>query len=96
MKKILKILSHSGAIEILKALSKKAMRFYEITNETGLRDGTTGRRLKELQNAGLIHHSPNCLYWITEKGKKVLELIEEFERCLYDKEKEEYGQVRST
>jgi DNA-binding HxlR family transcriptional regulator len=79
---ILQILGQSHALEILKALDEKSMRFVDLENVCKS-NRTRSARLKELEEKGLIKTTPKIMehraytfYEITPLGKEVLALCE--------------------
>lgn len=81
-KNILKILSQSHAINILRSLNEKPMRFVDL-EETCKSNRTRSARLKELEEKKLVKTVPKMIgrraytfYEITPLGKKALELCE--------------------
>lgn len=81
-KNILKILSRSHAIEILKSLNERPMRFVDL-KEACKSNRTRSARLKELEDKGLIKTVPKLIkgraytfYEITPLGKEALILCQ--------------------
>ena len=79
---ILQILGRSHALEILRALNKKPMRFVDL-KKVCESNRTRSARLKELEEKGLIRTVPKMIgrraytfYEITPLGKEVLTLCE--------------------
>jgi len=90
LERIIQVLSHSGSLKILKAISKRPARQKDIIALTKLDKTIVWRRLNELFDLGLIRisfsgaTSPK-LYELTPLGQKVVQLLEQIE-----KEFEEY------
>jgi len=80
----LKILSREGAIVILKQLSFGPCRFAKLKKL--VQHTTLAKRLKELEEAGLIKRTvtqnrpPTSIYEITEKGKEALNILNQLKR----------------
>lgn len=81
-KNILEILSQSHAMEILRSLNEKPMRFLDL-KDVCRSNRTRSVRLKELENKGLVKAVPEMIgrraytfYEITPIGKKALNLGE--------------------
>lgn len=75
--KILKIISRNGICPILFTLDSKPMKFSELMFETRLNPGVVDRHLKCLSDMGIVERQDNY-YRLTENGKKVIPVIEEF------------------
>ncbi|MFO7966210.1 MAG: ArsR family transcriptional regulator [Archaeoglobaceae archaeon] len=75
--KILKIISRNGICPILFTLDSKPMKFSELMFETRLNPGVVDRHLKSLSDMGIVEREENY-YRLTENGKKVIPVIEEF------------------
>ncbi|RLI21958.1 hypothetical protein DRO54_02395 [Candidatus Bathyarchaeota archaeon] len=84
--KIVKLLARAFAIEILHALNEAPLRFVDLKDYCP-NERTRALRLKELRKIGFImatvieieNHS-YIHYQITEKGRKVLQLLNELEK----------------
>ncbi|MEM2741928.1 MAG: helix-turn-helix domain-containing protein [Nitrososphaeria archaeon] len=80
----LQLLSREGAIKILKQLNMGPCRFAKL--KKFVRHTTLAKRLKELENAGLVRRRvtdsrpPTSVYEITEKGKEVLNILNQLRR----------------
>ena len=85
MKEIISALSKSMAIDILLLLSKNGELRYSEVKQLG-HYTTVSRRLKELEKIGIVdrnvkaEYPAKVSYKLTEKGKKLLKLVEEIER----------------
>ena len=86
---LVEIISHSGAIAILKSLKKssKPLKQIELINRTKLDKTIVWRRIKELLDFGLIalttiRDTPtgSKAYELTPLGKKIVKHIEEMEK----------------
>ncbi len=75
--KVLKIISRNGICPILFTLDSKPMKFSELMFETRLNPGVVDRHLKVLSDMGIVEREDNY-YQLTENGKKVIPVIEEF------------------
>ena len=77
----LQLLSREGAITILKQLNIGSCRFAKLKKL--VRHTTLAKRLKELEDAGLIKRTitetrpPSSEYAITDKGREVLIVLEQ-------------------
>lgn len=82
--KIIQVLSHSGSLKILKAISKRPARQKDIIAATKLDKTIVWRRLNELFDLGLIRisfsgaTSPK-LYELTPLGQRIVQLLEQME-----------------
>lgn len=84
LEKIIQVLSHSGSLKILKAISKRPARQKDIIALTKLDKTIVWRRLNELFDLGLIRisfsgaTSPK-LYELTPLGQRIVQLLEQME-----------------
>ena len=92
---LIKCLSHSGALKILRSLKSSTKRQKDLINELGLDKTIIWRRIRELFNLGLIEVTfiPDAAtgskaYKLSPLGKKIVKLLEEME-----KEFEEYHYI---
>jgi len=81
-KSILHILGRSYALEILRAVNEKSMRFTDL-KDVCKSNRTRSARIKELEDRGLIKAIPTKIrrrayifYEITPKGREVLDVCE--------------------
>lgn len=81
-KRILQILGQSHALDILRALNEKPLRFIDLKDFCES-NRTRSARLKELEDKGLIRTVPKMIrrraytfYEITSLGKEALNLCE--------------------
>jgi len=75
--KLLKIISRNGICPILFTLERQPMKFSELMFETRLNPGVVDRHLKILTELGVIKREDNK-YGLTESGKELIPVIEEF------------------
>ncbi len=84
IEKIIRAISKSQGIKILKALKDGAKTQKELTFETFVDRTIVYRRLKEFKEVGLVEKTfdkedENVKYKLTNLGRRVLRLLEEFE-----------------
>ena len=86
---IIKLLSKSKTIEILRALEEGDKSFTDLQFELHAQLSTTKRALEALQRAGLIEkkiakrdNRRVTLYKLTSLGKSVLDWLDEFENIV--------------
>ncbi|ADB57891.1 winged helix-turn-helix domain-containing protein [Archaeoglobus profundus] len=84
IEKIIRAISKSQGIKILKALKDGAKTQKELTFETFVDRTIVYRRLKEFKEVGLVEKTfdkedENVKYKLTDLGRRVLRLLEEFE-----------------
>lgn len=75
--KILKVISRNGICPILFTLDSRPMKFSELMFETRLNPGVVDRHLKCLSEMGIVEREDNY-YRLTENGKQVIPIIEQF------------------
>ncbi len=73
---ILKIIARSGVKEILIELDRRPCRFSELMFSTELNPGILNRHLKTLIKHDIVEKDGE-LYFLTEKGKKLVKIITE-------------------
>ncbi len=73
---ILKVIAHEGTMKIVETVAMKtdAASFSSLMFETQMNPGVLNRLLKEQVQLGILVKSKEG-YTLTEKGKKVLELV---------------------
>ncbi len=84
IEKIIRAISKSQGIKILKALKNGAKTQKELTFETFVDKAIIYRRLKEFKEVGLVEKTidkedDRVKYKLTNLGQRVLKLLEEFE-----------------
>jgi len=84
VEKIIRAIAKSQGIKILKALKEGAKTQKELTFETFVDRTIVYRRLKEFKEVGLVEKTfdkedENVKYKLTNLGRRVLRLLEEFE-----------------
>jgi DNA-binding HxlR family transcriptional regulator len=87
-KSVLQVLSRSHALEILRSLKKKPMRFLDL-EDICKSNRTRSVRLKELEEKGLVRAVPKMIerraytfYEITDLGKEALDLAEKLRQLV--------------
>lgn len=87
LKQLLEVLSHSGAVEILKSLKNNIKNSTELIRETKLDKTIVWRRTKELGLTGLIEMELTITqrrpkFKLTPLGERILEILEQIEKNL--------------
>lgn len=71
---ILKVISRNGAVDVLRSLYRRPLRFSEIMFETKLNPAVLTRHLKTLGDMGFVKKRGG-LYELTPKGDQLVNLI---------------------
>jgi len=69
----------SAKMKILKELAKEPLHGYALSKRLGITISSIYEHLSELENEGLVHHKTEGrrkVYRLTEKGKKLVEILE--------------------
>jgi|Deesub1362B_J571_1020462.scaffolds.fasta_scaffold00683_14 DNA-binding HxlR family transcriptional regulator len=85
--KYLKAISKNGLLPIFFILNEQPLNFSKIMFEVKLNPGVVDRQLKTLIQYKLVERKGTD-YYITEKGRKVLSILEEIFRIIGEQEEE--------
>lgn len=84
----IELLAKKGAIRLLRSLSKKKeLKFTEVQEFVGS-PTTASQRLKELEGMGVVRREVQAdryrsvQYSLTDKGKRIVKLVDELEQIL--------------
>ncbi|MEE8168476.1 MAG: winged helix-turn-helix transcriptional regulator [Candidatus Hydrothermarchaeales archaeon] len=84
MNKLIEVVSRKGAEEILHLLEDEGKYYMQIETNVGLNSRTLVTRLRELSKIGLIERkvrdNRRVLYSITERGRRAVEKLREFQK----------------
>ena len=85
MGRVIKVLGKSHTVDLLKLLkaNKDGVQFNQMKNALSIDAKTVTRRLRELQDIGLVEGrrgNSSSVYWITSSGIRVLELLLKIEK----------------
>jgi DNA-binding HxlR family transcriptional regulator len=93
--KIVKAIAHESRFRILNQLYFEPITFKNLKDSTGLEKSALSNNLHKLLDVGLVEKYQHGVYRITQDGKKLIEMFEDFiEKSKERKRKEETVQAQ--